>query len=144
MQKRTLCIDTSTRGEPNMNSISKKISAALVAGALVLGGTVAAANAYPAAEGRVGTEYAKVSGTGSKAVIKVAGTASVNGDVLANKKLALTVTTPAGKTVKLGYVVSDDNGNYGYSIKNVATKPGIYKVSVTYKGRVTTVSITVK
>jgi uncharacterized protein YfaS (alpha-2-macroglobulin family) len=77
-------------------------------------------------------------------VIKVAGSATVNGDVLANKRLQLAVTTPAGKKISLGYVNTDENGNYSYSIKNIATKPGVYKVSVTYKGKVTTVLITVK
>jgi methionine-rich copper-binding protein CopC len=126
-----------------MNFISKKLSAIAVAAALVVAGATAA-HAYPAAEGRVGTEYAKVSGTGAKTVIKVAGSATVNGDVLANKRLQLAVTTPAGKKISLGYVNTDENGNYSYSIKNIATKPGVYKVSVTYKGKVTTVLITVK
>ena len=126
-----------------MNFISKKLSAVAVAAALVVAGATAA-HAYPAAEGRVGTEYAKVSGSGAKTVIKVAGSATVNGDALANKNLQLAVTTPAGKKVSLGNVTTDENGNYSYSIKSVATKPGVYKVSVTYKGKVTTVSITVK
>ena len=126
-----------------MNVFSKKLSALLVAGALALAGATTA-HAYPAAEGRIGTEYAKVSGVGSKTVIKVFGVASKDGDILANKRLALKVTTPAGKVVSLGYINTDKNGNYSYNIKSVATKPGVYKVSVTYKGRVTTVSITVK
>ena len=126
-----------------MQALSKKLSAVLIASALVFAGTTTAL-AYPAAEGRIGTEYAKVTGTGAKTVIKVAGTASRDGEVLANKRLALKVTTPAGKVVSLGYINTDENGDYSYNIKSVATKPGVYKVSVTYKGRVTTVSITVK
>jgi len=126
-----------------MNVFSKKIATVLTGAALVVAGATAA-HAYPAAEGRIGTEAAQVVGKGAKAVIKVTGAASRDGEVVANKNLALKVTTPSGKTVSLGNVLTDDNGNYSYNIKSIATKPGVYKVSVSYKGRVTTVSITVK
>jgi len=109
-----------------------------------ISGLASSAHAYPAAGGQVGTQKLQVSGKGTTAVLTVTGNSKLSGAILVGKLLSVSVTTPSGKVIQVGTAKTDSKGNYQFDIKNVASKPGVYKVTVTYRGRSSSVSITVK
>jgi hypothetical protein len=102
------------------------------------------AHAYPAAGGQVGSQNLQVLGKGTAAVLRITGNSRLSGTVLVHKVLTVSLTTPSGKVIQVGTATTDNKGNYKFDIKKLASKPGVYKVTVAYRGRSSTVSITVK
>lgn len=126
-----------------MNLIRKTSTAAVLAGVIAL--SPLAAFGYPSATGSVGREYVelKTSKSGVKS-LQVSGAAEFNGVTLANKLLSVTLKLPNGTKVGLGTVKTRADGTYALNIKNQVKKAGVYKVYVTYRGKSTIVTITVK
>jgi hypothetical protein len=147
----------SNRGQSHMKPVAKKLATAAVTASLLLAASGpgfaateplssigSGAHAYPAAGGQVGGQKLQVLGKGTTAVLRVSGNSKLSGGLLVGKLLSVSVKTPSGKVIQVGTARTDSQGNYQFDIKNVATKPGVYKVTVTYRGRSSTVSITVK
>ena len=140
-----------------MKSVATKIATVAVTASLLMtasgpsfasteaiSGLVSGAHAYPAGGGEVGTQKLEISGKGTATVLRVTGNSKLSGKVLVGKLLKVSVTMPSGKVIQVGTARTDNKGNYRFDIKNVATRPGVYKVTVTYRDRSSTVSITVK
>jgi methionine-rich copper-binding protein CopC len=126
-----------------MNKLVKMATVSLLTVTLMF--SAQTAGAYPSATGSVGKSTAQVvtSPSGSK-TLAISGAAEFGGVTLAKKTLAVSLKLPSGAKVAIGTVRTDSRGNYKLSIKNKLTKPGVYRLYVTYKGKSTAVSFTVR